>query len=337
MKSVPFSKLCPGGNPTILVTGPVDPSDIPGISARLMNPLHVFAEQVGVVRLSITPHLQMMGGEFCVNATRCAAFWLALQNRLLWNGTFWQGEITVSGATGSIDLAVSGDAKTLHSALGGISQGRENTAGEKQEYGSLAPDSGEMPALLYCAARMPCDVSSDGERAGATLDVVEDGAVLVSLSGISHLLLDKRAHNMPADWKNSTRAWRKKVGIHTLPASGVIWYEADQTRTRIYPAVYVRDTDCEHMETACGSASLALALVLKNAAGLGMDVSLAADAFGACGLNVTQPSGENLTIFLETSPLTNGFGKNSQHGIYLPPAAWVSGPVRLVAEGIAYL
>ncbi len=78
-----FAKYDPTGNTTILVDSPV-PRNLHGaVAARLMAPEGVFAEQVGYVEPAENPaalaRLQMMGGEFCGNASMSLAAHIALR------------------------------------------------------------------------------------------------------------------------------------------------------------------------------------------------------------------------------------------------------------------
>jgi diaminopimelate epimerase len=76
-------KFNPSGNTTILVLDPVERSLQPEIAARLMSEKGLAAEQVGFIEAAVRSdaafRLQMMGGEFCGNAARCAAMAAALK------------------------------------------------------------------------------------------------------------------------------------------------------------------------------------------------------------------------------------------------------------------
>ena len=326
MSSFPFSKLIPGGNATILLADPdMEPECLPDISARLMAPMHIQAEQVGALygagRAPASlpgvkpdlPHLQMMGGEFCVNATRSAALLLARQGALarldspgLGRET-WSGELTVSGMDGPVPVLVALEAKVLEEALLAVSAGSARAASEKSV---AAPASA---VSLHCAARIDC--------AAPGVSCVEKGpgVILVSMPGIQHLLADISLNPLPdmssPAWKAASAAWRIKTGLAGSPASGVIWYERLDRGYRIWPAVEVVATGSEHLETACGSASLALALMHRRASGgAGRQEAPAA-------VDIVQPSGEILRVFI---------GLHSD-------SAWIAGPVLLAAQGTAYI
>ncbi len=95
-----FLKFNPTENMTLLVTDPV-PRALQGpLAARLMENRSVGAEQVGYLEKASLPgaraRLQMMGGEFCGNASMCMAVFLT-RNELPPEGEKTV-EIEVSGA-----------------------------------------------------------------------------------------------------------------------------------------------------------------------------------------------------------------------------------------------
>jgi diaminopimelate epimerase len=77
---IDFVKADPSGNTTALVLNPCARDRYAVISAALMREIAV--EQVGFLEKPEYPtssaRLQMMGGEFCGNASRCFAAWLGL-------------------------------------------------------------------------------------------------------------------------------------------------------------------------------------------------------------------------------------------------------------------
>ena len=63
----------PSGNTTAFILSPVDPADYGSVARKVMEQLN--AEQVAFVH---DGRMDMMGGEFCGNASRSYALWLAL-------------------------------------------------------------------------------------------------------------------------------------------------------------------------------------------------------------------------------------------------------------------
>ena len=101
-----FAKINPNGNMTILVLDPVARDRQSGIAERLMACNGVHAEQVGFLEKPTLSdaqvRLQMMGGEFCGNATLSMAAWLA-HTRELPVGARESYALEVSGAQGVLD------------------------------------------------------------------------------------------------------------------------------------------------------------------------------------------------------------------------------------------
>ena len=271
MPSLSFSKLIPGGNATIILTDPdIALENLPGISSLLMSPMHIQAEQVGALYNpglapalpgagADLPHLQMMGGEFCVNATRSAALLLALRDGIC-HGV-WKGLLTVSGMDRPVQVLVSSDLDALEAALPHADSANESPEDERRPriYPPLPGTGASTAHSLYCAALVDCAAPGTGCR------TMQPGVTLVSMPGIRHLLVDVSGHPLPdlhtPSWKYSSAAWRSAFGLAGSPTSGVVWYERQGAAYRIWPAVEVLATGSEHLESACGSASLAIALI----------------------------------------------------------------------------
>ena len=151
------------------------------------------------------------------------------------------------------------------------------------------------------------------------------GVVLQRLPGISHILLDARAHPFPTA-EHGPGGWRREAadllarhGLEGEQAVGCVWWRPATARdaadcptpdappdVRIDPVVTVREPFTVFYESACGSGSLALALAL------GPERPWV----------VAQPGGESLTItFAHGAP---------------PVRATVSGPVRLLGRGMCH-
>ena len=82
MREIRYVLLDPTGNLTALVLDPVDPGDRAPVTAALMNR----CEQVGYLTAAKDPRirarLEMMGGEFCGNASMATAVYLAAEEGL---------------------------------------------------------------------------------------------------------------------------------------------------------------------------------------------------------------------------------------------------------------
>ena len=222
---IPFYKLSPGGNTTILVPARAVPAAKRAETARrLMDPLHLGAEQVGFIDLAgEMPSLEMMGGELCGNACRALA---ALRVML--------------AADEFTDWPVTGN---LHSS------GTDALVAWR-----VRPASGEAAAL---------DAAVRITLAHAAVTELEPGLRRVDMPGIVHVLLDETLHPAPRDAAAEAAAWRRKLNLQDLPAVGCIRHAPlDAPAQYITPLVWVRDTDSSCPETACGSGTLALGLAL---------------------------------------------------------------------------
>ena len=106
---VQYARLNPTGNMTALVTSPVPRTDQPRVAARLMERGCDFAEQVGFLEEAALPgariRLQMMGGEFCGNASMSLASLLALRDGLA-DGAEAVYPLEVSGAEGLVNCHI---------------------------------------------------------------------------------------------------------------------------------------------------------------------------------------------------------------------------------------
>lgn len=110
---VKFIKMNPTQNMTILVESPVAKNRHKKVARELMDYASVYAEQVGYIEnptdSSAWARLQMMGGEFCGNATMSLAALLTI-DRNLPKGVKCVIPVECSGAEGPITVtAVPGD------------------------------------------------------------------------------------------------------------------------------------------------------------------------------------------------------------------------------------
>lgn len=279
MRVLPFTKYSPCGNTTILVQDASLPaSERARVAAEIIAPGHLEAEQAGYVDTAApVPRLDMMGGEFCVNATRAFAALLAGEGRLSPEkgdpeGNDLYGAVSVSGMPERLRVRV-----------------------RRQ-----APHRFESAVLLDLPEAPP-------------LEAVAPGIHLVRVPGIAHLVLDAAAHPLPADKDRDTAEFFSRFGLLGEDAAGCIWLHRGPSGLRITPFVWVRGTGTTYAETACGSGTLAASIVCRSIHGDGGDLSL------------MQPGGEPLRVVRAESAHSGGW------------AAWVGGPVRLLARGEVFV
>lgn len=272
-----FWKITPGGNPTILMEAEAVPMVLRArAAAEIMDPLHLGGEQVGFIRRTgALPRLDMMGGEFCLNATRAFAALLAREG--YWGPPgpeepeTWSGTVEVSGATEPVAV------RTRR---------------------TLSPVSARE--IWTAAARL--DLADAPRPTSRT-----EGALLIRLPGIAHLILENLSPPSPADLPARCADLRTRFHLDNEEAVGCLWLDTHAGPPFLYPVVWVRATQSLCRESACGSGTLACALAMRDRSG--------GDRF-----TIRQPGGDALTVTFEPSP-----GRSVR--------AWVDGPVRFVAEG----
>lgn len=267
MRTLPFYKIYPGGNPTILIHDnalfalPDFPEKRRAIATEVMRDGHLGAEQVGFLDTSRSlPHLEMMGGEFCVNGIRSAALIFARLGLLAESASpegctrEWLGCMTASGALEKIRVRV----RVLSST-----------------------------ADYDAAALLPCPGPEDLPEI-----ITENtaGEVMVRLPGITHILIDERDSPPVGDLIAAAAAIRGKYALGNEEAVGVIWHGGSlhtPEERHMTPVVHVTATNSSVLETSCGSGSLALAL-------RGLQTS------AINRMTIRQPSGFDITVTFES-------------------------------------
>ena len=230
-----YSILDPTGNITALVESAVPAADQPAAAARIMR-LHPEVEQVGFVR---DDTLCMAGGEFCGNASMCAA---AL--RLLSSGAVWEGWTPLR-------LHVSGVSEPV--ALRLRAEGGERFTAEIQ-----------MPPALEIGPR---------EFVFEDLRAV---LPLVRLEGISHIVVREDApffallHDRP----RAERAVREFCGELGAEGLGLLFLEETAEANRMTPLVYIPGSGTVFWENSCASGSAAVGMALAKAADAPLTLSL---------------------------------------------------------------
>lgn len=261
---LPFWKLTPGGNPTILLQACDVPAPLrSSVANAVMDAQHIGGEQVGYVRFEGTPRLDMMGGEFCLNATRAFASLLAGEGLLTPGGGCLSGQVEVSGMPDLVTVRV-----------------------WKKE-GAL-----DLAEVCLHLDELPSP------------EAVREGLSIVRVPGIVHLVhLGDPPHASCAEGSplhGYCREQRKALLLEHEEAVGHLWLRRLQDshvgkpRLDLSPVVWVRDTASLCFESACGSGTLACALAehaqsgatsiaVRQPSGLDLDVRLER---GCTGWNV---------------------------------------------------
>ncbi len=279
---IPFYKVNPSGNMTLLFEGlHYTQEEKQHIALTALHAQHLFAEQAGFIDIQ-KGQLCMAGNEFCVNATRALALLMAKHAHIDTTNS-WEGTIHTSGFDAPICVRVCNN----------------------------------MPAQSYnVTLRLPLTNIPQSKTLG-------DGFNLITLPGIEHILIDTKILPFDAQsWKEQAQQVRNTFALHKNSAIGCIWWdesthattntaqEVDTMHLTAHPIVMVPTPYTECYENACGSGSVALALVLH-------------EKFAKTSFYIHQPGGY-LHIELKLEDKAQCY-------------ALISGPVNIVASGQAYL
>ena len=225
----------PTGNITALVESAVAVDRQPSVAAALMR-RHPEVEQVGFVRPAapggdLAGELRMAGGEFCGNASMCAAALFRLRGKTEdAPETVW---VRVSGVSQPVPVRLRQEgAESFHAAV-------------------------RMGAPLSVAAR-----AFGFEGLAGSLPLVE-------MEGISHLLVEPGSpfRALLRDREaagRAVRAWCAGLGAACL---GLLFLEGDAPAYRLTPLVHVPGSGTVFWESACASGSAAVGMALAARTG----------------------------------------------------------------------
>lgn len=239
----------PGGNPTVLVTSKILRKNQTDVANKIME--LTASEQVGFIEPAKNPkaccRLQMAGGEFCGNALRSAAVYLA-------QSLYAQG---IEKTNYEFILESSGTDQLLSVT---------SFFNKKVNFWEAEV---EMPRLnkvnISNNKTFVCNTGMLGRQ--------------VDLPGITQILVDKSYFDSAVDFNELFRSLYKKKQI-IAPACGIIFYQKlTKKRFSITPVVYIRKTKTFVFETSCASGSVALVL------NFGLNKSLVKQPSG-CNLRV---------------------------------------------------
>lgn len=222
-----FVKASASGNTTVLILDPVPRDDYMRVSREVMRNCSVGAEQVGFIRKGTTgTRMDMMGGEFCGNASRSFAAWLALANK------DDSGLKNLKEVKKQIDIEVSGHNGTLIAHIGNL--GTQNKC--------------------YVSISMPLPQ----RIIHGTDDFLGEHSITV-FEGISHLVLWDRNSK-----KGDLQYAKAFLEAHGADASsfGIMYYQRKTGFMR--PLVFIDTIGTLVWENSCGSGSCALAAAIAD-------------------------------------------------------------------------
>ena len=274
LDNLEYCIMDPTGNITALVESSAEVSRQPFIADLIMQK-HPEVEQVGFVEFGETVQvkLRMAGGEFCGNASICAAA-LYLSRKGAEDG--WQ----------QVRLEVSGTSDPVVVRLRRIAaEGAEIAAGS------------EVPARPDSVSDKPDFAFEAGVRMPRALRIEKllfsDGALqgelpLVRMEGISHIIIEPSSvfyayREERAAAERAVQKWCKELGADGL---GLMFLDladgaADDSEDvsadampRLTPLVYVPGSGTSFWENSCASGSAATGMYLAESTGKRQEICL---------------------------------------------------------------
>jgi len=266
-----YQKYSPTGNITLLVTTPVPRSAQPGVAARLLETAG--GEQVGFIEPAADPacpaRLQMMGSEFCGNATMSLGAMLA-RERGLAAGESLDLLLEVSGSDTPVPCRIQGchgdgPPDTIPQSLPPMGKVDlpENACivpGETEEVPLPSPFLGTVQMPLPTAIG---EVTLPADAGPLTVP-------LVALPGISHLILPAGRAPGEAELRRRLPEWDRALAADAL---GALVFDADALS--IDPLVWVPSAGTLVREHGCGSGTAAVGAWLAHTAGRDIEAAIA--------------------------------------------------------------
>ena len=245
MDNIQYCIFDPTGNITALVETAVDIADQPAAASRIME-LEPDVEQVGFISYAEDPaaggapvSLRMAGGEFCGNATMCAAALFAIRSGLQGGAV----PVKVWGISAPFEVLLERQAALNYSAAVSI------------------PPALDMDELRLADGMLP---GSDS----LSLPIVR-------MEGISHVIIEPDSgffglKDDPALAETLLKGWCGVLGAECL---GMMFLGEGAALRPMIPLVYVPGADTMFWENSCASGSAAAGMYLAAKAGAPVDVT----------------------------------------------------------------
>lgn len=239
-----YSIFDPCGNVTALVETPTDVHDRTSVAAEIMK-RHSDVEQVGFFRFlsgeegnTCQIDLQMAGGEFCGNASMCAA------GLFLFSDSFSDDPM-------DLKLRVSG-------ALQPVRVQVHRTGADQFAASILMPPSMTVEEPEF----------SLGSMAGKL--------PLVRMGGISHIIVEPDSpffalKGSPKTAEDAVKTW---CGMLSVECLGLMFLERNEKRSFLTPLVYVPACQTVFWERSCASGTAAAGMYLAEKAGGPLGITL---------------------------------------------------------------
>ena len=239
-----YSIFDPTGNITALVDGDVWGEDRASAAAEIMK-RHPDVEQVGFVRFpaamdgeSCQVELKMSGGEFCGNASMCAA------------GLYLFTDLS-SDEPIDLKLRVSGAMQPVHV--------RVHRMGTDEFAASIL-----MPPAVAI------------EEIEFSLDNIKGFLPLIRMEGISHVIIEPDSpffalKETPEKAELAVKAW---CGMLSVECLGLMFLERRGEKSFLTPLVYVPACQTVFWERSCASGTAAVGMYLAERTGAPLDLTL---------------------------------------------------------------
>lgn len=232
-----YSILDPAGNITALVESPIEHTQYQAAAAAIMR-LHPEVEQVGFLLHAGTDGLstlQMAGGEFCGNASMCAAVLLRLRGL----------------SADRVCLRVSGSTQPVEVHLQQL-----NEAAFTAEL--------QMPRAKEITER---DFAFEDLRGALPLVRMEGiSHIVIEDTSTFFRLLDDRPQS-----EQAVRSFCTELGAEGL---GLLFLKGEGDTRRMTPLVYIPGSGTMFWENSCASGSAAVGMYLSRSGPVSGEVSL---------------------------------------------------------------
>lgn len=232
-----YSILDPTGNITALVESPANPD--PAVAAAIMR-RHPEVEQVGFLRPAEDgglPRLQMAGGEFCGNASMCAA-------ALLLTGSAQSGEtrlrLQVSGVSAPVELCL-----------------RETAPGNYEAEITMPP-------------------AVEIQERPFSFEKLHGSLPLVKMQGIEHLIVEETSpfFTLSKDKPAAERAVRNFCAALGADCLGLLFLAGEGSTLAMTPLVFVPCGETVFWENSCASGSAAVGMYLARKSAAPVELTL---------------------------------------------------------------
>lgn len=257
-----FVKVNPVENMTIFIMDQIPREDHKEVSNKIMDYNNLHGEQVGFIERSVenegSIRLQMMGGEFCGNATRSLAA-LMVRNHY--------PQVVKEGNKFLVDLEVSGIEESIRCEVDKIEENRYFSKIEMK-----APLSLEEGVVYFETKRIEF--------------------TRVNLEGITHFIVDSKDID---DKHGFYESLKESIEDEDYDAFGIMYYDFENHFME--PLVYVKSTDSLFWERSCASGTCAFgaALAYNSASSISKDIN---QPGGILSVEVEYSDGEIKSIHL---------------------------------------